>query len=179
MAALLAVLFGLGVHADYVFVSAGSGFGSRWKAWGCFGLLAGLSFTACLFGGSTALRIVHAAHRPFTGIVGSGILVAIGCWTVLQRLIHRREPPPDRFATGSFGDTMSLVLAEGLASLCLGLGIGFLRMPVALVSITEAITFLVCLMAWNRRSITAIRTQIGRMAAVLSGLLFILVGLLR
>lgn len=179
MAALLAVLFGLGLHADYAFVSPGTGFGSRWKAWGCVALLSALSFIACLFGGYTAFRIVHSAHSPIAGMLGSGILVAIGCWTVLQRLILRRESPSDWLPMDTFGNAMFVVLAEGLASLSLGLGIGFLRMPIAFVAITEAITFMMWLVTSKRKSMTAVRIQMERVAALLSGFLFILVGLLR
>ena len=178
MASILwSILIGISSNFDNIGIGLSYGIRKTHVPWLFYILTALTSFSACAFGGMTALRISHFISVSTSDLFGSLILVCIGFWSI----IHAFAPYYWAFIqnlTLGFSEMMFIALAEGLTDLSIGFGTGFAKQSVFGTALTVGLfSFLfLSIPAYFSRRLLPLKFSMS--ATLLPGLLLIVVGVL-
>ncbi|CAM3782478.1 manganese efflux pump [Alicyclobacillus pomorum] len=142
----------------------------------CF-VIAALSMTTCLLGGFSALHIEHMMSPRLCSFFGSGVLVTVGLWTMLEALYHQIRPEETTGMRFGFHEMMLMGLAQALADLSVGLGIGFSHVAVWFTAVCVGVFSLLFLLMPSQL-FTRWTTRMGQHTAMVSGTLLVVAGLL-
>jgi putative Mn2+ efflux pump MntP len=178
MASILwSILIGISTNFDNLGIGLSYGIRKTHIPWLFYILTALTSFSACVFGGMTALRIGHFISVSTSDLFGSLILVCIGFWSIIQAF----TPQNRDFAhceTLGFSEMMFIALAEGLADLSIGFGTGFAKQSVFGTAFSVgffSFLFLSIPVYFGRRLLPL---KFSKSAKFFSGFLLIVVGML-
>lgn len=177
MALWVAVLIGMSSNIDNVGIGLSYGVRGTRVPWLFSTMMALTSFVACFMGGFTAIHLGHVIPAVLSNWLGSGILVCLGLWTIIQTLFIASYDEVDTRQIG-FSEMMFIALAQGLSDLSVGFGVGFAKLHVFYIAVSVGVfSFLFFLVPiWLGVRFTP--QKLGKSATVFSGLLLIFIGLL-
>lgn len=177
---ILSILaIGLSTNLDGIRIGLFYGMRKIAVPWRFYAVISIVSVLGSLIGGLTGQRITHLASSPLFGPIGSAILVTMGLWTMIQTLTHDGERDDVTPARIGFNETMLIGASEAMADLSLGFGTGFIGLNVITVAISLGVFRLVCLFLANHLGHRLSAVRFSRSAEIFSGILLIIVGLLR
>lgn len=130
MAVVLAsFLIGMSVNSDHVVFAThvGKTTSTAPLAWRM--VIPLISVVACLFGSLSGLKAGRLLTQGSDGVLGSAVLVCLGIWTIAESL-HTVFISGDSPFEAGFSETMFIALSRALANLCIGFGVGFMKLSV-------------------------------------------------
>ncbi|WP_369125278.1 manganese efflux pump [Alicyclobacillus fastidiosus] len=131
--------------------------------------------SACLVGSLSGIRIEHMLSTDICNLIGSGVLIAVGIWTIIQDLYNRHRPRLQVETQLGFHEWMLVGLAQTLTDLSVGVGLGFssinIWLTVVLLGLFSFLFLFIPSKFFPKRT-----HGLGNHAAIFSGALLIIVG---
>lgn len=170
---------GLSTNLDGIRIGLFYGIRKVAVPWRFYAVISVVSVLGSLIGGLTGQRITHGMSSSLYGLIGSAILITMGLWAMIQTFAKDSEHDKMTPLNIGFHETMLMGVSEAMADLSLGFGTGFIGLNVLTVAISIGVFRLVCLFLANRLGRRLTPSKFSRSAEVISGILLIVVGLLR